>query len=388
MIKYDVLIIGGAITGSSVAYWLSRLDPNLRILVVEKDLQYRFASTALSVASIRQQFTTRVNVQISQFGVAFLKDIQTYLGCDPIPVTENGYLFLTSTRSGASTLRQVADIQNDLGAETALLSPRDLSARFPWMTFDDITLGSLGLRDEGWFDNMSLLGAFKMAAKHQGVVTVQDTVCGLYHKQGRITEVTLQHAGVVQAGAFVNAAGTSAASILQMLGDTLPVEPRKRTVFLIDAPKARYPNAPLMIDPQGYYLRPEHDRWLCAVIPKDDQATHPDDFEPEHQQFEGDIWPALYARSSAFEQAKVVGLWAGHYAYNTLDQNAIVGQHPHWLNLYLANGFSGHGLQQAPAIGRGLAELICHGTFRSLDLSDLDVERVLSETPFPEIAIV
>ena len=103
---------------------------------------------------------------------------------------------------------------------------------------------------------------------------------------------------------------------------------------------------------------------------------------------EDEVWPALYNRAEGFGAAKVVRLWAGHYAFNTLDQNAILGRNPQVPNLYHANGFSGHGLQQAPAVGRGIAEQIVHGDWVTLDLSPLSLQRVLDGRPMTEAAVV
>ncbi|WP_208349420.1 NAD(P)/FAD-dependent oxidoreductase [Pseudaestuariivita rosea] len=386
--QYDVLIIGGAITGSAVAYWLTRLSPGLRVLVVERDMQYRYASTALSVASIRQQFTTAVNIKISQFGAEFLKSAPEYLDCDPIPFHENGYLFLSSTEDAARHLSKAASLQNKLGAETIFLSPNELVSRFPWMQFDDITSGSFGSSNEGWFDNMSLLHAFQKTAKQQGCDFIQDDVQAIQTKNKMISRAVLSKKGVISVGAVVNAAGTNAANILKMVGLDLPVEPRKRTVFFIDAPHARFPDAPLIIDPAGYYIRPEGNQWICATVPSNDRAVALDDFTADYNQFEDSIWPKLYRRSSLFDAVKVLRYWVGHYAFNVLDQNAIVGPHPKLKGLFLANGFSGHGLQQAPAVGRGLAEMLVFGEYRSIDLSCLNVNRILSKKPFREDAIV
>ncbi len=143
-----------------------------------------------------------------------------------------------------------------------------------------------------------------------------------------------------------------------------------------------------MVCHSGFYLRPEHDHWICAIVPIDDHKAEKDDFEPDLHLFEDSLWPKLYERAPGFDAVKVLSAWAGHYAYNTLDQNAIIGRHPNWRNLFLMNGFSGHGLQQAPAVGRGIAELVLHGTYQTIDLSDLDVDRILNGKPFSEKAIV
>lgn len=387
----DVVVIGGAVMGASAAYWLTRMQPGLSVLVVERDPGFARASTALSVASIRQQFTTKVNVAISRFGIGFIRHFRENLGVDvgigSLGLRENGYLFLTGSEDGAAVLTEVAAMQRSCGAATEILSPRQIASRFPWLETGDLVAGSFGPRDEGWFDNMGLLGGFRAAARAQGARFVTDVATGLEVAGGRVAAVRLGSGATVACGAAINAAGTRASEVCRMAGLDLPVEPRKRTVFVIDAPNARHPGAPLMVD-ASFYLRPEERNWITATVPDDDGPCAVDDFEPDLDQFEELIWPALYHRAPGFDAVKVVRHWVGHYAYNTLDQNAILGPHPELPNLFLMNGFSGHGLQQSPAVGRGIAEHLLTGGWQSLDLSDLSVERVLAGRPFRERAIV
>ena len=387
----DVVIIGGAVMGASCAYWLSRMQPDLDVLVVERDPSFAQASTALSVASIRSQFSTAVNVAISRFGIGFIRDFQQSLGVDvgigSLGLKENGYLFLAHSAEGAALLSDLAEMQRGLGAATEVWTPDQVKARFPWLEVGDLTAGSFGNRDEGWFDNMGLLAGFRAAAKAQGARFVTDEVVGLTVQSGRVTGVTLGKGGHVACNTAVNAAGTRASVVARMAGLDLPVEPRKRTVFVIDAPNARHPDAPLLVD-TGFYLRPEQNHWITATVPQDDGPCDANDFEPDLHLFEEVIWEQLYNRAPGFDAVKVVRHWVGHYAYNTLDQNAILGPHPDLPNLFFMNGFSGHGLQQSPAIGRGLAEHILNGGWPSLDLSYLSIDRVLRGEPFLEKAVV
>ncbi|WP_457774686.1 NAD(P)/FAD-dependent oxidoreductase [Phycobium rhodophyticola] len=127
---------------------------------------------------------------------------------------------------------------------------------------------------------------------------------------------------------------------------------------------------------------------LDRSTPNPDPAVDWDDFDPRYGEFEEVVWPALAERSRAFEAIKVVNQWAGHYAFNTLDHNLIVGPHTEVRNFIFANGFSGHGLQQGPAAGRGVSELITYGGFRTFDLSEVGYERVAENRPFLEKAII
>ncbi len=393
--KTDILIAGGGIMGCAAACFLSRAlagrgPGRARICVVEPDPSHARSSTALSVASIRQQFTTEINVKISRYGIDFIKSCESdgNHGMGAMGFRENGYLLLAGTDSGAEGLIRAQAMQRRLGAGTELLSPEGLAQKFPWLNTDDVVLASFGGRDEGWFDNMGLLAAFRDEARRSGVEFLRDRVTALHGRAGRVQGVTLASGGDLAVGTVVNAAGTQAAALLHGLDEDIPVEPRKRTVFMIDAPNLRAPDAPLTVCHSGFYLRPEHQHWLCAIVPENDGPADPDDFEPDLAAFERDLWPRLYVRAPGFDAVKVLSAWAGHYAYNRLDQNAIVGAHPNWRNLFLMNGFSGHGLQQAPAMGRGISELITTGAYQTLDLSDLCVERVLAGKPFAEANII
>lgn len=388
----DVLIAGGAVMGASVAFWLTRMDPGISVTVIEPDPGYATSSTALSAAGIRSQFTNPVNVAISRFGIAFIRDFARHTGpaggVPDLGLRENGYLFLTETETGAAQLESLAAMQRGLGAGTQVLGPAELAARFPWMALDGITAGSFGPRDEGFFDNMGLLSGMRNAARAAGARWITDRVDRFERDGDRITAAILGSGARRGADVFVNCAGPRCAALMRSVNLDLPVEPRKRTIFVVDAPAARHPDAPLVVDPSGIWMRPEHGQWLAATVPATDGPCADDDLTPQSELWEDHVWPALYQRCEGFEAAKVVREWAGHYAFNTLDQNAILGRNPQVPNLYHANGFSGHGLQQAPAVGRGVAEQIVHGGWVTLDLSELGMQRVLEGRPFAEAAIV
>lgn len=389
--KCDVAIVGGGVMGASVAYWLSCLDPTLRITVFERDPTHAFSSTALSVASIRMQFSQPANVQVSRFGLEFIHGFAERtapVGRIDLGFQGNGYLFLAGSDKGAEVLRDTTAMQRRHGANTSMLDKDDLVRRFPWMDPIGVSLATFGGATEGWFDNMGLLAGLRALARSQGVRFEHAHVSGLQAQGRAVRHLVLDDGRRVSAGAVVNAAGPRAAELLSSLGEKLPVEPRKRTVFVVDAPNARHPDAPLIIDYRGYYIRPEGNAWITACVPDDDSRVSVEDFDARHWDFEETIWPMLYERIPGFDAAKVLRHWVGHYAYNTLDQNAILGPHPEWDNLWLINGFSGHGLQQAPAMGLGLAELISKGRFETMDLSAFSMQRILENRPFRERAIV
>jgi sarcosine oxidase len=390
---YDVVVVGGGVIGSAVAYWLAA-EPAFagrRVLVVERDFSYREGSTGRSAGSIRQQFSTKENIEISLFGARFLKNLGDWLAVEgevpDVGFKEKGYLFLASTE-GWPILEENHALQAALGADNLLLEQTALKARLPWLNVEDLAGGCLGLSMEGWFDPFALLQAFRRKARSLGAEYREDLVTGVSVGNGRATGVTLASGERIEADWVVDAAGPRAREVAALAGLELPVAPRKRQVFVFDC-KAELPAMPLVIDPSGLYVRPEGTGFICGIAPREGEPD-PDtlDLEVDWTPFEEVLWPGLAHRVPAFEAIKPTGAWAGHYSVSLLDHNAILGPHPELPNFLFANGFSGHGLQQSPAVGRGLMELIVHGGWRSLDLSRFGYERIRRNDPILERNVV
>ncbi|MEO5615682.1 MAG: FAD-binding oxidoreductase [Cypionkella sp.] len=398
--QYDVVIVGGAVIGSAVAYFLmANPDFNGSVLVVERDPTYAKASTSLSAASIRTQFSNAINVKISQFGYQFIKDFpETMQVGDDKPdlnFHSGGYLYLSGTSEQEQILRESHEVQRACGADTVLWDQDQLATAFPHLNVEDIHLASYGQSGEGWFNNTGIMSGFRNKARALGAEVITDEVTAIGRTGDTITSVTLKSGATIQAGTVVNASGPRAALTARMAGLDIPVEPRKRTLFVFDCAKTPEGSAtvnqgrlPLMIDPSGVFCRPEGRFFLTGAVPVEDPAVDWDDFEPRYEEFEDIIWPALADRAQQFEAIKVVNQWAGHYDFNTLDHNLIVGRHPDVRNFVFANGFSGHGLQQGPAAGRAVSELIIYGGYRTLDLSEVGYERIVENRPFLEKAVI
>jgi sarcosine oxidase len=391
--RADVVVVGGGIVGSAVAYFLTA-EPGFagRIAIIERDPGYREACTARSAGGIRQQFSTPENVAMSQFGLETLRNLKARFGADAdASFREQGYLILASAE-GAPVLADNVALQQSMGADIALLLASDLPTRFPWLATEGLASGGFGQSGEGWFDPPSLAALFRKAAAADGAMVIHDTVTAMdAGAGGRIEAVRLAGGGRVACGSLVNAAGAWSGGVAALAGIRLPVEPRKRFVFVIDCrePPEALRLAPLTVDPSGVWFRPEGRVFLAGKSPTADREPSASDLDAiDYAFFEDEIWPQLAARVPAFERLKVVNAWAGYYDYNTLDQNAVIGAHPHLRNLYFATGFSGHGAQQAAAAGRAIAELIVHGAYRTIDLTRLGYERIGAGRPLRERNVI
>jgi len=385
--KADIVIVGGAVVGSSIAYFLKREGFKGSVVVVEKDPSYQFCATGRSLASIRQQFTTPENVRLSQFGVGFFKGIKQEFGNEAdIGFRERGYLIM-ATPEGRPVLEESVKLQKCLGADTELLEADEIGRRFPWIVTDDLGGAGWGRSGEGWIDPHSLMSLFRDGGKARGATYVADEVVGISTRNRHVTGVQLKSGNEITSEIIVSATGWHSPKITAMVGLDIPVRPRKRQAFVVDCREGPR-EAGLTIDPSGVVFRPEGRFFITAISPKDGEPD-PDaeDFEMDHEELERAIWPVLAARVPAFEALKVQNSWCCHYDVNTLDHNAILGPHPGMGGLILACGFSGHGLQHSPGVGRGIAELLMHGRYRTIDLNRFGYERITKGEPIRELNV-
>ena len=422
----DVAIIGGGLVGTATAYWLRLLSKEtLRVVVIERDNFYSEASSLLSVGGIRHQFSIPGNVQMSMFTTEFMRRADEYLrtpGGERVDIGFNhqGYLFLAAEHN-VEKLSEMVKMQRELGAETVILTKSQLADKFPWLNLDDVEIGSYGMHGEGWFDPWTLLRAMKAKAINLGVTYVQGEVtdfvkqtpensarfvADIQGKTPKLHGVTVKgvHGELVDMRfAFcVNAAGAWAGEVARMAGIgtgegvmevPLPIEPRKRCVYVAHCPDGPGIEAPLTVDMTGAYFRREGlgGHYLLGASP-------PEDCEPcisslevntsDYNFFEEEIWPNLAHRIPAFENLKVKSAWAGYYDYNYFDQNLVIGPHPEHVNFVMACGMSGHGIQQAVAIGHAVAELFIYDTYKTIDLFDFGFNRFLTNDPLKEVCLV
>jgi glycine/D-amino acid oxidase-like deaminating enzyme len=394
-LSYDAVIVGGAMYGSSVSWFLSdNPDFDGSILVVERDPTYTACSTVHTNSCIRQQFSREINVRISQFGAAFVKNLRQHMGGDErvpnLPIQSYGYLYLSDNEAFSTVLRESQQVQQACGAGTKILTADEIKRDYPFYNVDDIVSGSHNRIDEGYFDGGTLFDWWRRSGKEKGVEFVGNEVVSMQRNTAgtRVESVTLKSGEVVSCGTVVNASGPRAVLTSRMAGIELPVEPRKRHTFIFAAEQPLDQDLPLTIDPTGVHMRTDGQYYLAGCKPDEDLAVDYDDYEPDHSIWQEKVWPIIANRIPQFEAIKLVNSWVGHYAFNTLDQNAILGPHSVVENFIFVNGFSGHGLQQSPAMGRGVSELITYGEYRSLDLSPFSFERIERDEPFNERAII
>lgn len=393
--SYDVVIVGGAMYGSSVAWFLAN-NPDFDgfILVVERDPTYEFTSTAHTNSCMRQQFSREINVRVSQFAAEFVKNFREFMGNDPrVPkliLQSYGYMYLANNEAFANVLRESQKTQQACGAGTKFMTPEEIARDYPFYNLDDIVGANHNLIDEGYFDGNTLFDWWRRSAREKGVEYLTNEVVAMTRNSNgtRIESVSLKSGDVVSCGTVVNASGPRAVLTSRMAGIEIPVEPRKRYTYIFNAAKPLDRDLPLTIDPVGVHMRTDGIYYLAGGPPDDDPAVDYNDFEQDHSLWEEKFWPVIANRIPQFESIKLINSWAGHYAFNTFDQNAILGPHTQVENFIFVNGFSGHGFQQSPAMGRGTSELIAYGEYRTLDLSPFNYERIEKNQPFVEKAVI
>ncbi len=388
----DVVVAGGGIIGCAAAYFLAASDDfDGSVVVVERDPTYQSGAATRSLGGIRQQFTTPENIRMSMFGAEFARTAARTLAVDDVSCDvsfrEQGYLLMAAPADVAQ-LRQNWEVQRGLQAAVEWLAGSALAERFPWINWHGVGAAVFGFANEGWVDPYTLLMGFRRKAQSLGARFLHGEVTRLVREGDRVLGVETDAHGLIRGGATVLAAGSRAGALAATIAVDLPVCPKKRYVYVFDC-RDDLQHAPLTIDPAGVTFRPESGRYIATVSParERDPDSDPLDFDIDYREWEETIWPALAARVPAFEAVKLTGSWAGHYDFNVFDQNAILGPHPEVQGLLFCNGFSGHGLQQSPAAGRAIAELIAYGEYRSLDLSRFGIERIYRDQPIVEVNI-
>jgi glycine/D-amino acid oxidase-like deaminating enzyme len=379
--SYDAIMVGGGVMGCATAYYLMKKDPQLKVAIVEKDPTYEFCSTVLSDANIRLQFNVKENILISLYGLEVLETFAEDMAIDGVKVDvafrQQGNLFTADEAGKGATLNGIATQQN-LGCPVEWLTPADIKERFPLYEVGQLAGGGFCSLD-GTMDAYAVLMAYKNKAIELGAEYMVGEVVEILEADEQVSGVRLASGENLSSNYVVNSAGAWAQNIARTAEVELPVDPVKRQVFVLETNVKTDILYPLTVFPSGLYLIQEHDNiFMTGKILPDDPVGF--EFSWNRQVFIDHLWPELFEYIPVFDQLKIVRGWAGLYAVNTFDGNAILGEWPYLKGFLLANGFSGHGFQQCHAIGRYLAELIL-GQTPSLDLSIFSPQRILDNKP-------
>ena len=378
---FDVIMVGGGLMGCATAYYLLKNDSTLKVALIETDSTYAKSSTTLSDGNTRIQFNLKENIQMSQYGLEVLDRFAEEMAVGDerpeVAFRRQGNLFLTD-EAGRTVAEEGLVLQQSLGCRVNWLTPQEISRRFPLLDPTGCVGGTFG-PDDGTMDPNAVLLGYKKKAISLGAHFIEGQVTELTRPDNRVSGVKLASGDRLRAKFVLNSAGAWAGQIAQTAGVQLPVQPVKRQVFVLQTNAHAQELLPLTVFPSGLYLIQEHGNlFTCGKSLPNDPVGF--DFSWSQALFAQELWPELVEFVPAFDRLKVVRGWAGLYAVNTFDGNAILGEWPERPGLFLANGFSGHGFQQCHAVGRYLAELMLDLS-PSLDLSRLSPRRILDNKP-------
>lgn len=388
---HNIVIIGGGIMGSATAYFLARSDQAGSVCVVEPDPSYSLATTPQGAGGVRQQFSLPENIAMSQFSLGFYRQFAQHMADIPdvadISFREQGYL-LVVTKNGVKNLERNQILQSSMGVHTKLMDRDETRRLFPSIDREDIAL-TCYTPDDGWIDPYTALQGFRRAAEHLGVTYIKSRVENMETAKTKVTKITLGDNRTLTGDLFINTAGPWVSKIAAMTGDTLPIVPMCRVQHFWKC-SFDFEQLPLVKDESGMFFRPEGDGFAGGCPSFDIEPGFVDDIYAGFfaNYFEETIWPMMAKLVSKFEAIKLHRSWAGHYAQNLLDGNMIIGRYvPKLENLFTACGFSGHGIMHAPAVGRALCELVLQGSYQTLNLERMQIQRVHANAPYQETGI-
>ena len=377
-----IVIIGGGVVGSSIAYHLcSGRHATTAVTVIERDPSYRRASSYLAMGGIRQQFSSGANIRFAQHSTQFYKGFDDILAASKTDIRVNfrqrGYLFLVNAAMAERFERRYT-IQKQLGASIERLDVETIHAHVPDLKLDDIVFGLFGPED-GYTNPKAALSGFRHLAMTAGATYRTATVTGFITEHGRFRGVRLDTGDSVEAQAIVCASGAFTKPLAALADIDLPITPVRQQLFRCALSRSWPHRFPMVIDPSGVHWRhddPEEfgnqDRIVVAYTKLDEPAG--ENFDCDMQRWQTEFRPPLIARLPALADSALLEGWAGLYEM-TPDHNPILGEYPKQSGFYVATGFSGHGLMMAPATGRAIADLLTTGASNTLDIGSFDPER-------------
>ena len=390
MARTDVLIIGGAVTGSACAAFLLDADPTLSVAVVEPDPTYERAASLKASGGVRRLFALPENIQMSQFSIDWFGRFHEHVAVDgeapDLNFKKGGYLFIVPPDAEkVAALERHRKLQSSFGVTVEAFDPAGLKARFPSLEVGDLGAATLS-PDDGWLDPNAVLQGFRRKARSLGAIYKRDRVVALDSSGNVVRSARLASGEMIEASWFINCAGCWAQEICAMLGIPLPVEPMRRFDTYFDYQGEIEP-LPYIKDLSRLAMRPEGRGFTAGLVDWDEPRGF--NFDIDHEYFSRVVWPAAAHRIPSFETIKEGLTWTGLYDQNALDANMILGTCPgRFGNFLMVAGFSGHGLMHSPAVARAVKELILHGGFQTLDLSRMGYQRVIDEAPYREDGIV
>ena len=382
----DIIIIGGSIMGSSIAYHLAMTGRAGDVCVIEPDPTYEWAAAPRSSGGVRLMHGLFENIEMSRYGREVYKNFAQLMNVDGLPGSfdflEHGYLYLVAGPDDVAAAEESWKIQTGLGVPNDLLDRDELSARFPSLYVGDVDAAIHGPQD-GFIDPHAAVTGFRRKATSLGVTYIKDKVVDIQVSGGLAQAVVLESGEIISSDIIVNVAGAWGPEICAMVGMEVPVQPLSRNTFYFEI-QGEVETMPLTKDPGGIAFRQEGAGFTVGLT--DTDVAFGFNWEVDHDLFESRFWPILAHRVPAFEALQVKRGWAGHYAFNHMDGNTIIGK---WIggldNFYIATGFTGAGLQKGPAIGRAMTELLLNGGYQTIDLTRMSFQRVIDEKPLIEI---
>jgi sarcosine oxidase subunit beta len=365
----DVVVIGGGVVGASTAYHLAAAGVE-RVVLLERADAVATGSTGACAGGFRYQFSSRINIELSLASVPMILGFSQEHDL-PLDVVQDGYLFLVRDEREWGEFRASADFQRSLGVDAQLLTPEEAGALVPGVAIDDV-VGATFCSDEGIADPAGLTQGYATLARRAGADLRLGVEAIAIEADGGTVVAVRTGDGVISTPVVVNAAGPWAGNLAASVGVHLPLEPIPRMVVTTGP----FPGAPtrrtLVIDAAtSYYFHKEGDGVLTGMGGRDEHPSFSTDVD--HRFIEDELLPTAVRVFPPIERAGIASMWAGLYEM-TPDRHPIIGESPVG-GLFLANGFSGHGFQHAPVVGKLMAELIVDGRARTVDISSLGLDR-------------
>jgi FAD-dependent oxidoreductase domain-containing protein 1 len=373
----DVVLIGGGIIGASIAYHLRQDGFSGRILVIERDTTYARAATPMSLGGIRQLYGVPSNIQLARYSLQFYERFDEVMsgewGQARAHFHQRGYLLLLDDQNREAWSRRY-EVERQMGVEVDMLSPGQVHELFPHLYVGDVSYALFSRRD-GYINPRGALQGFVERSRELHCTWLQDEVIGFKPTSGQTFEVQTRLGEPVSTPVLVIVSGAWAQHVAGLAGISLPVQPVRRQACYVTLPKPLGYKLPMVIDRSDVHFRHDtetDDHLLVSYIIRDEPPGF--NFDWDAAQFETHILPALKRRLPTGGAIHLQRGWAGHYAV-TPDENPILGPHPELPGLFMATGFSGHGVMLAPASGKMLSEIIRLGRYDTFDATPYHLQR-------------